>query len=255
MHAIKSRGRQTAQKDRGGIYPSSSPPPAPFSFPCHLSVFLSLFLGRRGHPRVPRHFRRGTGFSEDARSQHMVPKFACRGYGAETSSSPGGARTFCVHPTLLPSTFFSAPHTPSPVPFRHNNRAVSQRVFNGRRLHATRLQAGPLLPHLYPSLSFFLFLFLSFILSLCLLSLCLSLFHARFSDSTSLSSSSSRIFPLSWSLSLPLSLLVLWRDVRPFSIPAKTRGDHVSRENTRKQFCFSTSGSCVGVRIRELRRL
>lgn len=86
---------------------------------------------------------------------------ACRGYRARTSPSPGGTCTFRVHPPLLPSTFFPTPHTPSPIPFRHNNRAVSQRVFNGRRLHATRPRAGPPrpLPHRVAS-TLLLFLFL-----------------------------------------------------------------------------------------------
>lgn len=119
MHAIKSQQRQIAQKDRGKI-----------SLSLLFSLSLSFSPGRGGRSRV---FVVKPG-SNAASTWSQV---ACRGYRARTSPSPGGTCTFRVHPPLLPSTFFPAPHTPSPVPFRHNNHAVSQRVFNGRRLHAT----------------------------------------------------------------------------------------------------------------------
>lgn len=148
-------------------------------------------------------------------------RVACRGYRARTSSSPGGTRTFRVHPLLLPSTFFSVPHTPSPVPFRHNNRAVSQRVFNGRRLHATKPQAGPPrpLPHRVAStLLFFLFLLLFFSVPLFL---CTFLFLARRCDRESFfvffpHLSAVLIFPSFSSCLLPRCPLVLYsrRDLR-----------------------------------------
>lgn len=126
MHAIKSQRRQTAQKDRGRISlrlsPSSPSSPSFFSL-----SYMEDIRGFSSWNRVLRTRAASTWF-----------QVACRGYRARTSPSPGGTCTFRVHPPLLPSTFFPTPHTPSPIPFRHNNRAVSQRVFNGRRLHATR---------------------------------------------------------------------------------------------------------------------
>lgn len=108
---------------------------------------------------------------------------ACRGYRARTSPSPGGTCTFRVHPPLLPSTFFPTPHTPSPIPFRHNNRAVSQRVFNGRRLHATR-GLGPVLLVLFLTASLLppRFLSLSLVLSSFSLFLHVPLSLAHFSE-------------------------------------------------------------------------
>lgn len=149
MHAIKSQQRQIAQKDHDKISLSLS-----------LSFLPPSFSpGRGGRSRV---FVVKPG-SNAASTWSQV---ACRGYRARTSPSPGGTCTFRVHPPLLPSTFFPTPHTPSPVPFRHNNHAVSQRVFNGRRLHATgQSSSSSSSPHRFyrPALSlvFFFPLFLS----------------------------------------------------------------------------------------------
>lgn len=88
----------------------------------------------RSSNTVPESFRTRNSVVDNPTQWFQV---ACRGCGARTSPLPGVTRTFRVHP-LLPSTFLPVLHIPSPVPFRHNNRAVSQRVFNGRRLHATR---------------------------------------------------------------------------------------------------------------------
>lgn len=156
MHAIKSQRRQTAQKDRGRISRRLFP-----SFLSSSLPFLSYMEDIRGFSSWNRVLR--------TRAASTWFQVACRGYRARTSPSPGGTCTFRVHPPLLPSTFFPTPHTPSPIPFRHNNRAVSQRVFNGRRLHATRPRADPPrpLPHLVAStLLFFLFLSSFFFLSL-----------------------------------------------------------------------------------------
>lgn len=103
---------------------------------------------------VAESFRPGNSVVDNPTTWFQV---ACRGCGARTSPLAGVTRTFRVHP-LLPSTFLPVLHIPSPVPFRHNNRAVSQRVFNGRRLHATRPRPGPPrplpLPRYSPILSF-----------------------------------------------------------------------------------------------------
>lgn len=150
IHAIKLQRRQTVQKDRGKTLLSLSLPPSP-------SSLLSDTEDVRGFSLQNLALR--------TRATSTWFQVACRGYRARTSSLPGGTRTFRVHPLLLPSTFFPVPHTPSPVPFRHNNRAVSQRVFNGRRLHATKPQAGPPRPpprRVAPTLLFFLFLLLFF---------------------------------------------------------------------------------------------
>lgn len=162
MHAIKSQQRQTAQKDRGGISLHLSPFLFFFSF-SFSALYAEDIRGFSSWNRVPRTHAASTWF-----------QVACRGYRARTSPSPGGTCTFRVHPPLLPSTFFPTPHTPSPIPFRHNNRAVSQRVFNGRRLHATRPQAGPPrpLPHRIATTLLF---FLSFSRLFFLFSLSLSL--------------------------------------------------------------------------------
>ncbi|KYQ51227.1 hypothetical protein ALC60_09692 [Trachymyrmex zeteki] len=166
MHAIKSQRRQTAQKDRSEI--SFRLSPSFLSFPLLFSpLYIRDIRGFSSWNRVLRTRAASTWF-----------QVACRGYRARTSPSPGGTYTFRVHPPLLPSTFFPTPHTPSPIPFRHNNRAVSQRVFNGRRLHATRPRAGPPrpLPHRIAStLLFFLFLSSFFLLSFSL--------HLSFFDS------------------------------------------------------------------------
>lgn len=229
LHAIKSQRRQTAQKDRGGISLSFSP-----SFSLTLvSDVEDAFATFSTWNRVPR---------TRARAASTWFQVACRGYRARTSPSAGGTRTFRVHPPLLPSTFFPAPHTPSPVPFRHNNRAVSQRVFNGRRLHATRPRAGPPrpLPHRVAStLPFFLFLSPFFPSSRSShLSLSLSLFLSR-SRLFSIARAFLRLLPVSLLCLDRLSLLLLLSSaavsVRPFSILAETRDDLVS-SNTRKYY-------------------
>lgn len=82
---------------------------------------------------------------------------ACRGREARTSPR---SNAYVSRPSsLLPSTFLPVLLIPSPVPFRHNNRAVSQRVFNGRRLHATRLARSFGLHGFFP---FFFFSSLAF---------------------------------------------------------------------------------------------
>jgi len=249
MHAIKSQRRQGAQKDHRS--PSLSP----------LSSLLSLSVSRRSpFSRMRRTRSRVFDVEARTRATSTWSQVACRGYGARTSPWPGGTCTFRVHPPLLPSTFFSAPHTPSPVPFKHNNRAVSQRVFNGRRLHATRPRAGPrplprhiattsprpavlslslIFPFLSsPSFSFSLSIFrFSFFLYV-------SLFLARFSDCESFF-----VFRLPVSLpSLSLSLfLVFCRDVRPFTahVLAKSR-DHFVPRTHENSFIFFQKFSWSG---------
>lgn len=187
MHAIKSQQRQTAQKDRGGISLHLSPFLFFFSF-SFSALYAEDIRGFSLWNRVPRTHAASTWF-----------QVACRGYRARTSPSPGGTCTFRVHPPLLPSTFFPTPHTPSPIPFRHNNRAVSQRVFNGRRLHATRPQAGPPrpLPHRIATTLLFFLSFSRLFFSSLSLSCSTSLFLPLTYLNASLSSSSSCIFPLS----------------------------------------------------------
>ncbi|KYN21984.1 hypothetical protein ALC57_05632 [Trachymyrmex cornetzi] len=175
----------TAQKDRSEISFRLSP-----SFLSFLLLFSPLYIGDiRGFSSWNRVLR--------TRAANTWFQVACRGYRARTSPSPGGTYTFRVHPSLLPSTFFPTPHTPSPIPFRHNNRAVSQRVFNGRRLHATRPRAGPPrpLPHRIASIPSCSFSFSRPFFSS--LSFSTSLFLLLTSLNASLSSSSSCIFPLS----------------------------------------------------------
>lgn len=210
MHAIKSQQRQIAQKDHGKLF-------------LPLSLFL-LFL--------PLSFSPGRG----RRSRVFVVKpgsnaastwsqVACRGYRARTSPSPGGTCTFRVHPPLLPSTFFPTPHTPSPVPFRHNNHAVSQRVFNGRRLHATgQSSLSSSLPHRFypPVLSLSLVFFPSLSLSL-YLSLSFSISPSLTSLSLSSSSSHSRVFLHLLPASLPSvsSSFCLFLSLASAAMPAR----------------------------------
>lgn len=159
---------------------------------------------------------------------------ACRGYGAGTFPSLRGERIFRVHPSLLPSTFFPAPYTPSPIPFRHNNRAVSQRVFNGRRLHATKPQAGRSSSRPLPSCSFS---FSCPFFSNFFFSFCLSLYHSL------LYFSYSSIFVpyLSSVLISPcFTCYLLPYYPRPFSIFTKTRDDqHQSKQTKIILFIFS----------------
>lgn len=172
---------------------------------------------------------------------------ACRGYRARTSPSTGGTCTFRVHPPLLPSTFFPAPHTPSPVPFRHNNHAVSQCVFNGRRLHATSQSSlSSSSPHRFypPSFSFSRPFFPSFSLSPSFS------FFTYFPSRSLLSSSSrSRVFPHLLPASLPsvsssfclfLSLASAAMPVRHsrkdsrWSCPLRTRENFISPPESRR---------------------
>lgn len=177
----------SAKRPRQNLSPSLSLSFTPL-FSLHL--FFSLIHG--GHSRV---FVVESG-SEDARSQHMVPSCVPR---LRSKNLPLAGRNVHVSRSSSSATFDILPdpaHTPSPIPFRHNNRAVSQRVFNGRRLHATRPRAGPPrpLPHRVAS-TLLLFLFLSSFFSS--LSFSTALFLPLTSSNASLSSSSSCIFLLS----------------------------------------------------------